>query len=146
MGMNRSEQLQRQIDMDYAMVHQRTAKEFRDALAPDVYDATQNKVCDYPGSGAHLSQWSKGVYTCKASCAPVFLSMHKFDAGNGFVNFYDCVPGSVKIVDTCDTRDWPDAGVDAVDSNSSWDTDVGRRRPCQEVYDAASNSFLGYRF
>jgi len=146
LGMNRSEQLQQQFDMDLALTHQRSEAEWAQVMSPEEFDTMRGKGCEQPGSGAHWKQWARGVYTCKASNRPVFLSSHKFEAGNGFANFFDHVPGALKIVDTVDTRQWPDAGVDSRYSNSAWSYDTARERPCQEVYDAETMSFLGYRF
>jgi len=146
LGMNRSEQMQKQNDLEIAMTKKRSDKEWQRSLPAEAFATLRNKVCERPGSGEHLDQWARGVYTCKASNTPVFLSTHKFDAGNGFINFWDCVPGTVVIESTVDKRECPDAGVDSKYSAACWNYDTARQRPCQEVYDADTHSFLGYRF
>ncbi len=57
------------------------------ALSPEAYKVCRLGGTEAPFSGKWCDHWDRGVYVCVCCETPLFLSMHKFDAGCGWPSF-----------------------------------------------------------
>ncbi len=82
------------------------------AMTTDKYNtlsANEKKVIidkgtEYPGTGEHLNNKAKGVYTCKQCNAELYRSDSKFESHCGWPSFDDEIDGAVKRITDADGR------------------------------------------
>lgn len=66
-------------------------------LTPEQFHVLREKGTERPFSGKLLYNDKQGSYTC-AQCDNVLFDSHtKFDSDCGWPNFYDAIPGAVKL-------------------------------------------------
>ena len=63
-----------------------------------------DKGTEYPGTGEHLNNTAKGIYTCKQCNAELYRSDSKFDSQCGWPSFDDEIEGAVKRITDADGR------------------------------------------
>ncbi|WP_421919763.1 methionine-R-sulfoxide reductase [Marinifilum sp.] len=63
-----------------------------------------HKGTEYPGTGKHLHNKAKGIYTCKQCNAALYKSSDKFDSHCGWPSFDDEIEGAVKRIPDADGR------------------------------------------
>lgn len=63
-----------------------------------------DKGTEYPGTGKHLNNKAKGIYTCKQCNAELYRSDSKFESNCGWPSFDDEIDGAVKRITDADGR------------------------------------------
>lgn len=63
-----------------------------------------DKGTEYPGTGKHLKNKAKGIYTCKQCNAALYTSESKFESNCGWPSFDDEIEGAVKKIMDLDGR------------------------------------------
>jgi peptide-methionine (R)-S-oxide reductase len=67
---------------------ERTEREWRERLEPDVFRVTRAKGTEPPFSGALLHNKETGVYECACCGQVLFSSDTKFDSGSGWPSYW----------------------------------------------------------
>jgi methionine-R-sulfoxide reductase len=65
-------------------------------LNPDEQRVIVNKGTEAPFSGEYETNQATGTYICKRCNAPLYQSVHKFDAHCGWPSFDKAIDGAVK--------------------------------------------------
>lgn len=65
-----------------------SAEEWKARLTPEQYRLTREEGTEAPYSGAYWNNHSSGIYQCVCCGTDLFSSNAKFDAGNGWPNFW----------------------------------------------------------
>lgn len=68
-----------------------TEEEWRERLAPDVYQVLREHGTEPPGSGCFLGTTDPGTYVCAGCGNPLFASGEKFESGTGWPSFTEPV-------------------------------------------------------
>ncbi|BAX81777.1 methionine-R-sulfoxide reductase [Labilibaculum antarcticum] len=79
-------------------------KDKYNVLTPDEKRVIIEKGTEYPGTGEHLNNKTKGVYTCKQCNAELYRSDSKFESNCGWPSFDDEIDGAVKHITDADGR------------------------------------------
>jgi peptide-methionine (R)-S-oxide reductase len=73
-------------------------QQWRKLLTPAQYAVLREKGTEMPYSGDLLYNEEEGDYRCAGCKSKLFLSAHKFEAGDGWPAFYDVAnPNAVKL-------------------------------------------------
>jgi peptide-methionine (R)-S-oxide reductase len=65
----------------------KTKKEWREILSPDVFHLSREKGTEPPFSGKYYYHKEEGVYICASCGNPLFSSTDKYDSGSGWPSF-----------------------------------------------------------
>lgn len=69
----------------------KTNKEWKEELDPQVYEITRNRGTEKPFSGKYYKNKEDGTYHCSNCGLELFSSEAKFDSGSGWPSFDDPV-------------------------------------------------------
>lgn len=67
---------------------QKTDKEWKEILSPEVYKITRKKGTERAFTGKYWDHKEKGIYICVCCSAPLFESKTKFKSGTGWPSFW----------------------------------------------------------
>ena len=80
----------------------KSEEEWKQVLSPEQYYVIRQKGTEAPFSGKFYKHTEKGTYVCAACGEELFKSDTKFDAGCGWLSFFEAID-STKITYTRDT-------------------------------------------
>lgn len=66
---------------------ERTEKEWREILSPEVFFVARKKGTENPFTGKYHTCHQPGIYTCACCGMDLFSSTEKFDSGTGWPSF-----------------------------------------------------------
>jgi len=70
---------------------QRTEKEWRELLSPEVYRITRQGATEFAFTGAYWDTKTPGIYRCSNCGLELFDSKAKYDSGTGWPSFREII-------------------------------------------------------